>query len=251
MLDNLSETRNLELDMQNKSPTIGLAVIGDEILLGEVADENLAWISSELFRLGADLRYSCVLPDDLSFIVEHLDWMRERFQWVITTGGIGATHDDLTRQAVANVLGVELEENAEVILLLEEKVKRPLTEKLRDLAKLPAGSRLVANPVTAAPGFIAGNIISLPGIPKLIQSMFGELTELLRGETLARSELFTDRYESEIAEVLSEAQEKFSKVKIGSYPIMEEGFRVKLVLRSRSGSELTEAMEFLKKRINA
>ena len=80
--------------------------------------------------------------------------------------------------------------------------------------------------------------------------MFGELTELLRGETLARSELFTDRYESEIAEVLSEAQEKFSKVKIGSYPIMEEGFRVKLVLRSRSVSELTEAMEFLKKRIN-
>ncbi len=236
--------------MKKNSPTIGLAVIGDEVLLGEVADENLIWISGELFRLGADLRYSCVLPDDLSFIVEHLDWMRNQFQWVITTGGIGATHDDLTRQAVAKVLGVGLEENAEAILLLEEKISKPLTEKLRDLAKLPAGARLVTNPVTTAPGFIAGNIISLPGIPKLIQSMFDGLAELLRGETLARRQLFTDRYESEIAEVLSEAQKKFSKVKIGSYPIMEEGFRVKLVLRSRSGSELAEAMEFLKKRIN-
>ncbi len=236
--------------MKKNSPTIGLAVIGDEILLGEVADENLVWISGELFRLGADLRYSCVLPDDLPFIVEHLDWMRKQFKWVITTGGIGATHDDLTRQAVAKVLGVDLEENADVIRLLEEKINRPLTEKLRELARLPAGSRLVANPVTAAPGFIAGNIISLPGIPRLIQSMFDELAELLRGDTLARSQLLTDQYESEIAEVLSEAQEKFSKVKIGSYPMIEKGFRVKLVVRSKSKRELAEAIEFLKKRIN-
>ncbi len=88
--------------------TVGLAVIGDEVLLGEVKDRNISIVSQEVFRLGADLSYACVLPDDPEFMFEQLTWMKERFDWVVTTGGIGATHDDLTKQVVCKIVGGSL-----------------------------------------------------------------------------------------------------------------------------------------------
>ncbi len=239
------------LDTNNTLKTVGLAVIGDEVLLGEITDKNTPWITEQLARLGADLRYSCVLPDDFDFIVGHLNWMRDKFNWIVTTGGIGATHDDLTRRAVARVLGVELLEDKTIISMLEERVGGRLSPALRDLAMLPAGSELVESPLTAAPGFIAGNIVSLPGIPKLIKSMFPALEKRFEGEPLLKEQLFTDRYESEIAGILAAAQDKFPEVKIGSYPIMDRSnnFRVRLVLRSRSGQVLDEARKYLEARV--
>lgn len=232
-------------------PTIGLAVIGDEVLFGEIKDENTSWITTRLSRLGADLHYSCVLPDDFDFMVGHLAWMRDKFTWIITTGGIGGTHDDLTRAAVAEVLGVELIEDKTIIDMLEERVGGSLTPALKELARLPAGSKLVESPLTAAPGFIAGNMIVLPGIPKLIRSMFSDFEGMLKGESIIREKLFTDRYESEIAGILATAQDKFPRVKIGSYPIMDRSnnFRVRLVLRSRSRQALDEAIKFLETKI--
>ncbi len=233
------------------SPTVALGIIGDEVLLGEVADENLAWIAGELFRLGADLRYCGVLPDDMAFLVEHLRWMRERFDWVITTGGIGATHDDLTRQAVAVVTGRPLKENGAVVKLLEDRVGPPLPPRVRDLAVFPSGAEMVGNPVTAAPGFIADNMIVLPGIPDLVRAMFPSLEGRLAGERAFKEELFTGYFESQIAELLEETQKRFPEVKIGSYPEMDrEDYRVRLVLRSRDREELDQARTYLIRRLD-
>lgn len=232
------------------SPTVGLAIIGDEVLLGEVADENLVWISRELFRVGASLRYSCVLPDDMPFLVEHLRWMSEQFDWVITTGGIGATHDDLTREAVAQVTGRALEENADALNLLVDRVGSPLPTKVRELAAIPAGAELVGNPVTAAPGFIVQNLIVLPGIPDLVRSMFASLAQKLAGEKVYRAELTSGFYESQIADLLVETQEMFPGTKIGSYPEMgNDEYRVRLVMRSRDRDELEKVQSYLKRRL--
>ena len=235
----------------NPKPTVGLAVIADEVLMGEVADQNITWISTELFRLGADLGYCCVMPDDLDFLVEHLTWMKERFRWVVTTGGIGATHDDLTRQVMADIFQVPLMEAPEAIAALEERVGGELNRRQREMAMVPKGAELIVNPLTAAPGFVIGNVIVLPGIPRLVQAMFPALEGRLRGIPVHRVELKTTRFESEIAPLLEEAQGMFPEVKIGSYPRMVGGgFRVRLVLRSRNDQMLKRAEEFIQGRID-
>jgi len=230
--------------------TVALAVIGDEVLLGEVKDRNISIVSQEVFRLGADLSYACVLPDDPEFMFEQLTWIKERFDWVVTTGGIGATHDDLTKQVVCKIVGGSLVEAPEVIQALENRIGSPLPDKVKELALVPEGAELVTNDLTAAPGFMVENILVLPGIPSLVESMIGVLETKLSGKAFHTEVVLTKLRESEVAHSLEFVQAKYSSVKIGSYPEMEAAdHRVKIVLRSRDPDSLREAKSMLLERI--
>jgi len=230
--------------------TVALAVIGDEVLLGEVKDRNISIVSREVFRLGADLTYVCVLPDDPEFMFEHLTWMKERFEWVVTTGGIGATHDDLTKQVVSRIIGKLLVEAPEAIRALEKRLGSPLAARVRELAQVPEGAELIINEQTAAPGFIVENFVVLPGIPSLVESMIGVLKSKLSGREFHTEVVRTMLRESEIAHILEIVQAKYPLVKVGSYPQMEvTDHRVRIVLRSRDRDALSEAMDMLLKRI--
>lgn len=230
--------------------TVGLAVIGDEVLLGEVKDRNISIVSREVFRLGADLTYACVLPDDPDFMFEHLSWMKNRFDWVVTTGGIGATHDDLTKQVVSRIVGTPLVEAPEAIQALENRIGSPLSDRLRELALVPKGAELVTNELTAAPGFMVENLLVLPGIPKLVESMIPVLETKLSGKIFYTEVVRTMLRESEVAHSLEFVQAKYPSVKIGSYPEMEAAdHRVKIVLRSREPESLREAGSMLIERI--
>lgn len=234
-----------------KISSVALAIIGDEVLLGEVVDENIHIVSREVFRLGADLSYACVLPDDPQFMYEHLKWMMERFDWVVSTGGIGATHDDLTKQVVCRIFGRPLVEAPEVIRALESRIGGPLPEKVLELARVPEGAELVTNERTAAPGFIVGNLLVLPGIPSLVQSMIGVLGEKLSGKAFHTLVIHTMLRESEVAESLEIVQAQYPSVKIGSYPEMEAvDHKVRIVLRSRDSESLLKAQRSLLERID-
>ncbi|MDF1535669.1 MAG: molybdopterin-binding protein [bacterium] len=229
---------------------VALAVIGDEVLLGEVADLNIHLVSREIFRAGAELGYVCVLPDDVRFLVEHLGWMRERYDWVITTGGIGATHDDLTKQVVSRIMGVPLVVAPEAVDALEARLGSPLSARLLELAMVPEGAELITNELTAAPGFVIGNLIVLPGIPKLVESMLGMIKGKFKGSEFFTKTVLTPLRESEIASHLEEVQARFPSVKVGSYPRIEPGgHRVRVVLRSRDPESLGEAEALLVERI--
>ena len=222
--------------------TVALAVIGDEVLLGEVQDRNIYIVSREVFRLGANLSYTCVIPDDPQFMFEHLSWMKDRYDWVVTTGGIGATHDDLTKQVVSRIVGKSLIEAPEAILALEKRIGSPLSEKIRELALVPEGAELVTNKLTAAPGFIVENLLVLPGIPHLVEAMIGVLGTKVSGKTFHTQTVRTMLRESEVALSLEDIQKKYAAVKIGSYPEMEASdHRVKIVLRSRDPDVLQRA----------
>jgi len=230
--------------------TVALAVIGDEVLLGEVKDRNISIVSREVFRLGADFSYACVLPDDPEFMIEHLTWMMQRFEWVVTTGGIGATHDDLTKQVVSQIVGRPLVEATSAILALENRIGSPLPDRVRELALVPEGAQLVTNELTAAPGFIVENLLVLPGIPSLVESMIGVLAKKLSGVIFHTDVVHTMLRESEIAHDLDLVQAKYPSVKIGSYPKMEAAdYRVKIALRSRDPELLGDAKSMLLKRI--
>jgi molybdenum cofactor synthesis domain-containing protein len=231
--------------MNNGSETaqrVAVAIIGDEVLLGEVAEGNLRLLACGIARAGADLAYAAVLPDRMDFLVGHLRWMTDAFDLVIATGGIGPTHDDLTRQAAAAVFGLPLAEHPEAVRAMEKGCGVPLREKTREMALLPAGSSLIPNPVTHAPGFTVENLVVLPGIPELVRAMVPALQPLLAGKPVLREEILTTRTESEIAAAFGALAREFPQVKMGSYPALHrDGHRVRLVLRSRDAGSLARA----------
>jgi len=230
-----------------KISRVALAVIGDEILLGEVVDENVNLIAREVARIGADLAYATILPDDYGFLIRHLSWMMSEFDWVISTGGIGTTHDDVTRDVVSTITGRPLKEENDIVRYLEGRLKGPVPDRLRKLAMIPEGAQTVENPQTGVPGFAIDNLIVLPGIPELVESMIGVLAGKLTGRPIQIREIRTILSESQIANRLEEVQEMNPEVKIGSYPASgKPDHRVRLVVRSRNPEALARTEKQLR-----
>jgi molybdopterin-biosynthesis enzyme MoeA-like protein len=176
--------------------------------------------------------------------------MMDEFDWVVSTGGIGTTHDDLTRDVVSDIIGRELRENPDIIRYLEGRTGSPVPDRLRKLAMIPESAQLVENPKTGIPGFTIDNLIVLPGIPNLVESMIGVLSEKMDGIPLHRKEIRTHFSESRIARDLERIQEENPEVKIGSYP--QSGtpdFRVRIVLRSRDPEALNEVENLVRNRL--
>src|SRR5262250_1936166 len=151
------------------SVTAAVLIIGDEILSGRTQDTNLRDIARYLGVLGVDLAEARTVPDVHEEIVAALNALRTRYDYVITTGGIGPTHDDITADAVAAALGVEISEDPRAIaLLLEIIVPEDLNEARRRMARIPRGAELIENRISKAPGFKIENVIVLAGVPAIM-----------------------------------------------------------------------------------
>jgi len=155
------------------SPTCEIITIGSELLLGQILDTNTTYLAQELGRIGITIRFRTAVGDEVEEIVEILKCAVERCDMVIATGGLGPTLDDLTREAVARMAGVELEFRQDLMDQIEEIFKRAgyqMPDNNRRQAFVPAGSQAISNPVGTAPGFILKvnerPIICLPGVPR-------------------------------------------------------------------------------------
>ena len=149
-----------------------IVAIGTELLLGEIMDTNSAWIAQQLTTCGLNLFYTHTVGDNVLRISEVLRTSLERSDVVITTGGLGPTVDDWTRDAVASACGCELvldEALVSEIAAFFAQRGRPMTDNNRKQALIPAGAMVIHNPVGTAPSFAVewnGHvIISLPGVP--------------------------------------------------------------------------------------
>jgi molybdenum cofactor synthesis domain-containing protein len=144
--------------------TAAVLVIGDEILSGRTKDRNLGYIAEYLSKIGVDVREARVVPDIEDEIVVGLNALRARYDYVITTGGIGPTHDDITADAVARAFGVAIDESPRAIAMMMERYSpADLTAARRRMARIPAGADLIENPISKAPGFRVGNVFVLAG----------------------------------------------------------------------------------------
>src|SRR5277367_3075388 len=153
--------------------TAAVLVIGDEILSGRTKDRNLGYIAEYLAKIGVDVREARVVPDVEDDIVAALNALRGRYDYVVTTGGIGPTHDDITADAVAKAFGVSIDEDPRVIaMMLERYPAGDLTPARRRMARIPAGAALIENPISKAPGFRIGNVFVMAGVPSIMQAMF-------------------------------------------------------------------------------
>ena len=235
--------------MEQPEPiTACLIIIGNEILCGRTQDANLAIVGKKCDALGIRLAEARIIPDVETDIVESVNACRRLYTYVFTTGGIGPTHDDITAAALARAFDVELLRNDKALNALDRYYEPSrLTEARLKMADIPAGARLIDNPVSGAPGFQLDNVLVLPGVPSIMEAMFEGLTDRLTGGAPILTEsVTTDLLESEIAAELGVLQEQYPDVGMGSYPCFRKGKPgVDLVLRSTDGARINAAAEEL------
>ncbi len=229
--------------------TAGLAVIGDEILSGRTQDQNVAalakWLNVQGIRLG-EVR---IVPDDLDRIVEAVNALRDSNDYVFTTGGIGPTHDDITVDAVAAAVGVEVVVHPRARKMLEGYYaeRGGLTEARLRMARVPEGGELIENRMSGAPGIRYENIFIMAGIPHIAAQMMDALTgELEGGAPVESKTIGCWTPESEVADILGAVEKAHPDCQIGSYPFFRSGkVGANFVVRSTDTDALDTCLEAL------
>ena len=226
-----------------------LLVIGDEILSGRTHDKNIAQVASWLGVQGIRLREVRVVADDTAAIVEAVNTLRARNDYLFTTGGIGPTHDDITVDAVAEALGVEVVIHPEARAILERyyESRGGINEARLRMARVPDGAELIPNRMSGAPGIRTGNVFLMAGVPSITAGMLDALTgELEGGAQLLSQTVGSWAAESEVADLLRETERAHDGCVIGSYPFFREGrVGANFVVRSVDGAKLEECSEAL------
>ncbi|MEL7188961.1 MAG: molybdopterin-binding protein [Pseudomonadota bacterium] len=229
--------------------TAGLVIIGDEILSGRTQDKNISQVASWLQVQGIRLAEVRVVSDDEDRIVEAVNALRKDNDYLFTTGGIGPTHDDITVDAVAKALGVEVIIHPEARAILEKYYadKGDVNEGRLRMARVPDGAELIPNRMSGAPGIRRDNVILMAGVPHIAAGMLDALTGKLEGGAPLISETIGSWVaESEIASLLREVEEAHEGCQIGSYPFFREGkVGANFVIRSTSQETVQSAVDSL------
>ncbi|MBK8175423.1 MAG: competence/damage-inducible protein A [Rhodospirillales bacterium] len=210
-------------------------IIGNEILSGRTREANLAYIATALNEVGIRVLEARVVRDDADAIVTAVNACRAAYDYVLTTGGIGPTHDDITAACIARAFGVPLRRDPSAVAALSTHYGNAGVNEARlKMADVPEGAELIENPVTSAPGFRLGNVFVLPGVPRIMQAMIDGLKLRLKGgEPVLSKTVSAYVTESGIAAALSALQDRSPAVEIGSYPFARAGrFGTSLVMRS-------------------
>lgn len=206
--------------------TAAVLVIGDEILSGRTQDLNVAQIATWLNVQGIRLREVRIVPDVEDEIADGVNALRERYDYLFTTGGIGPTHDDITVDAVAKALNVPVIVHPEARAILEQYyvTRGGLTEARLRMARTPDGADLIPNRMSGAPGIRIGNVMMMAGVPHITAGMLDALTGALEGGLPVLSHTIGGwAPESEIAELLRKAERDHEGSAIGSYPFFRDG----------------------------
>ena len=229
------------------SVTAAVLVIGDEILSGRTKDKNIGYIAEYLTAIGIDLTEVRVVADDEAAIIEAVNALRTRCDYVFTTGGIGPTHDDITAECVAKAFGVAINHDPRAVKILSERLAQTgseMNEARMRMTRIPEGAELVHNKVSAAPGFWLGNVIVMAGVPSIMQVMLDEVAPKLKtGVRMLSDTVRADAREGDIGTPLGAIAKAHPEVSIGSYPFFDEkrGPNTNVVLRARDQAKLSAA----------
>jgi len=233
-------------------PSVEIVAVGTEILLGQLLDTNTSFIAARLAEAGIDVHATHAIGDNRERIAATIRAALERAEGVVTTGGLGPTVDDLTKEAVCDALGlgVELYEPALAHMkALFASFDRPMRENNRKQAELPLGSRPLDNPNGTAPGFIAfgagGKFVAcMPGVPREMKPMLeGQVVPFLRERFGARERIYTRVLhtigigESEIDHRIEELFRRGENPKIA---VLAHDYRADVKIMAKAGSA-TEA----------
>ena len=234
-----------------KEFTAGIIIIGNEILSGRTVDKNTSFIASWLNEKGISVEEVRAIPDKEQVIIDTVNELRNKFAYVFTTGGIGPTHDDITSESISKVFNQKYQYHKEAYKLLEDYYKnQDFNEGRKKMAKMPENAKLIPNPKTFAAGFYVENVFVLPGVPSILQVMVPYLDKIIKnGKKILSISIDSGLRESVLADGLSEIQNKYKNIDIGSYPYFKDKPGTVLVLRSVDEMQIKKCETEVKKLI--
>jgi molybdenum cofactor synthesis domain-containing protein len=235
------------------TPTASLIVIGNEILSGRTRDANIQFLASALGKIGAPLVEVRVIPDIEKEIVTAVNALRSKFTYVFTTGGIGPTHDDITAVCIAKAFGVPLVRHQPSVEKMEHYYGDKLNAARLKMADLPEGSEPIETRVTSAPGFRIENVYVLAGVPSIAQAMFDSVApSLAHGAPIVSRYVEAHMGEGDLADTLTEIQNAFPAVDLGSYPFFRTGrVGLSVVVKGTDVDAIDGAIEQVVKAVEA
>ena len=240
---------------KNIKVNAAILIIGNEILSGRTQDTNTSTIALWLNSIGVKVEEVRVIPDIEKVIIDTVNELRKVNNYVFTTGGIGPTHDDITAKSISKAFDIDYEIHKEAFKILEAYYKPgEFNEGRQKMVWMPKDAKLILNPTSGAPGFNVKNVFCLPGVPSILKSMLGGLkNEIVGGEPILSQTISLRTVESEIADSLTNVQNKNKDVEIGSYPFFQAGkLGVSIVLRSENQSKIdvcnSQILDFINKK---
>ena len=225
--------------MTTEVVTASVLIIGNEILSGRTQDTNLQYIAQHMSTKGVTIKEAHVIPDIHAAIISAVNDVRNRFDYVLTTGGIGPTHDDITAECIAKAFGVELVINPTIAERIRRRSAPESVMKNRLLmARIPKGASLIENLTDGPQGFSIDNVYVMAGLPSVLQAMLPTI-EFSGGDVVQSRSVTAYLGESEIAGELRDIQARHADVNLGSYPFYrEERYGTTLVMCGTDPTEL-------------
>jgi len=228
------------------NPTAAIIVIGDEILSGRTKDKNIGWLAEQLGAQGIQLGEARVIADKKQTIIDTVQTLSKTYDLVFTSGGIGPTHDDITTDAVAAAFNVPVIRHPEAerrLIAHYANTDLEFNAARQKMADIPDTAALIDNPLSAAPGYIIGNVHVLPGVPTILKAMFEGLKHTLPGGVvMTRITVQCSTGEGNIATILADVEARHDGVSIGSYPWMKPGqFGTAIVVSGLDAAVTTSA----------
>lgn len=232
------------------NPTAAIIVIGDEILSGRTKDKNIGWLAEKLGAQGIQLCEARVIPDIRQVIINTVLSMSDQYDLVFTSGGIGPTHDDITTESIAAAFGKKVirHPEAEAVLLKHyQNTDLEFNAARQKMADIPEDADLINNPLSAAPGFVLGNVHVLPGVPSILQAMYeGLVGRLPGGVVMTRLTVQCEIGEGTIATIMEAVQKRHNGISVGSYPWFKPGnFGTAVVVSGLDAAVTNEAAHYL------
>ncbi len=227
--------------------TACLLLIGTELLSGKTHDANLHPLATTLRSLGITLRRVVVVPDETDVLVAELREAKAHYDLVITSGGVGPTHDDVTIDAVARAFDVPTESDEKLEALLRRVYGQRLTDAHLRMARVPRGARLELSEQVTWPTVVLDNVWILPGVPELFRAKLVALRENVRGPvTFHTRSIYTKLDEGYLKPILDAVVETHPDVEVGSYPKwFDPSYSTKVTLDSPSEQHVEAALVLL------
>lgn len=226
--------------------TAAALLIGNEILTGKVQETNLALLARELFRLGVEMRRVVVCQDDVAIIAEDLKRLAADHDYVITSGGIGPTHDDVTMKAVAQCFGVPVVRSEKLAARIRDLVGDRLNEGHLRMANVPEGSSLIETDGVPWPSVLLHNVFVFPGLPRVFEMKLPLLEQHIERSPPFRSQaVYTLCRETDIATTLDQLVLDHPEVSIGSYPVTDQRYTVRVTFDGKDSAAIDRAVEAL------
>lgn len=232
--------------------TAAFLAIGNELLSGKVVEANLAPLAKTLRALGIELKTAEILLDDVPTLSSAVARLSAAHGVVITSGGVGPTHDDVTIEAVAKAFGRKVVRDASLVELVRQTFGDKVTDAHLRFADIPEGAELRRAPDVSWPTPVVENVWILPGVPEVFRMKLATLRSWVVGPTpFVTRALVLSRDEVDLKDVLDAVVAAHPLVSIGSYPaLFNPRYRTRITFDGISEAAVLAALEDLRARVD-